>query len=172
MDTFAMIPVEDLRHLHMDPPTPVPNAGDGMSLVDMTSDTIDALVAVAGPGSGSPFVSVEVRQLGGAVAELSPEHGAAGTLDGAFALFGVGMALDPQMKEAVKAHAAVLKTALAPWAAERGYFNFADRPQEGEALFAAETYRRLAEIKAAVDSEELFRATHPIRPARREPVAS
>ena len=171
MDTFATIPVEELRHLHMDPPTPVPGAGDGMSLVDVTPETIDALVEVAGAGSGSPLLSVELRQLGGAVAEPSPEHGAVGTLDAGFAMFGVGMALDPEMKQAVEAHAATVKAALAPWAADRGYFNFADRPQDGEGLYPAETYRRLAEIKADVDPEELFRATHPIRPAL-ETVAS
>ena len=86
-------------------------------------------------------------------------------------MFGVGMALDPEMKQAVEAHAATVKAALAPWAADRGYFNFADRPQDGEGLYPAETYRRLAEIKADVDPEELFRATHPIRPAL-ETVAS
>ena len=32
-------------------------------------------------------------------------------------------------------------------------------------------YRRLAEIKADVDPEELFRATHPIRPALETVVA-
>ena len=52
MDTFAMIPSEDLRHLHMDPPQPVPGVGDGISLADLTPETVGALVAVAGPGSG------------------------------------------------------------------------------------------------------------------------
>jgi hypothetical protein len=165
MDTFSVIPVEDLRYLHMDPPTPVPGAGDGMSLVDVTPEAIDALVELAGAGSGSPLLSVEVRQLGGALAEPSPEHGAVGTLEAGFAMFGVGMAPDPGTKEAVEAYAATVKAALAPWAADRGYFNFADRPQDGEALYPAETYRRLAEIRADVDPEELFRATHPVRPA-------
>ena len=165
MDTFATIPVEELRHLHMDPPTPVPDAGDGMTLVDVTPETIDALVEVAGAGSGSPLLSVELRQLGGVLADPSPEHGAVGTLDAGFAMFGVGLALDPEIKKAIEAYAATVKAALAPWAADRGYFNFADRPQDGEGLYPAETYRRLAEIKADVDPEELFRATHPIRPA-------
>ena len=130
-----------------------------------TPETIDALVEVAGAGSRSPLLSVELRQLGGVLADPSPEHGAVGTLDAGFAMFGVGMALDPEMKKAVEAYAATVKAALAPWAADRGYFNFADRPQDGEGLYPAETYRRLAEIKADVDPEELFRATHPIRPA-------
>ena len=165
MDTFATIPVEELRHLHMDPPEPVPGAGDGMNLADLTPEAIDALVEVQGAGSGSPLLSVEIRQLGGVLAEPSPEHGAVGTFDAAFAMFGVGMALDAEMKEAVEAYAAKVKATLAPWAADRGYFNFADRPQDGEGLYPSETYRRLAEIRADVDPDELFRATHPIRPA-------
>ncbi|HSK14849.1 MAG TPA: BBE domain-containing protein [Gaiellaceae bacterium] len=35
----------------------------------------------------------------------------------------------------------------------------------GKGLYPADTYRRLQEIKAAVDPDELFRAPHPIRPA-------
>jgi FAD/FMN-containing dehydrogenase len=165
MDTFAVIPVEELRHLHMDPPEPVPDAGDGMNLVDLTPESIEVLVRTAGAGSGSPLLSVELRQLGGVLAEPSPEHGAVGTLDAGFAMFAVGLAPDPETKEAMDAHAAAVKAALAPWAGGRGYFNFANRPQDGESLYPAETYRRLAKIKAAVDPEELFRATHPIRPA-------
>jgi FAD binding domain-containing protein/berberine-like enzyme len=165
MDTFAMIPAEELRHLHMDPPEPVPGAGDGMNLADLTPEAIDALVEVQGAGSGSPLLSVEIRQLGGVLAEPSPEHGAVGTFDAGFAMFGVGMALNAEMKEAVEAYAARVKATLAPWAADRGYFNFADRPQDGEGLYPSETYRRLAELKADVDPDELFRATHPIRPA-------
>ena len=114
MDTFATIPVEELRHLHMDPPGPVPGAGDGLSLADVTPETINALVAVAGPGSGSPLVSVELRQLGGAVAEESPEHGAVGALDAGFALFAVGMAVDAEIRDLVEDRVAALKDALAP----------------------------------------------------------
>jgi FAD/FMN-containing dehydrogenase len=167
-DTFATIPVEELRFLHMDPPGPVPGAGDGMTLTDVTPETIDALVAVAGPGSGSPLLSVELRQLGGAVAADAPGHGAVGSIDAGFALFGVGVAATPEMKEGVVAHAAAVKAALAPWASDRGYFNFSDRPlADASSLYAPETYRALQWVKAEYDPNELFRATHPVRPAAR-----
>ncbi|HXV58305.1 MAG TPA: FAD-binding protein [Gaiellaceae bacterium] len=164
LDTLALIPTAELRHMHMDPPQPVPGAGDGMSLAELTPEAIDALVAAAGPESG--LLSVELRQLGGAVSRPSPEQGAVGALEGSFALFGVGMAPTPELREAAEAGAAALKAALAPWATGRGYFNFADRPQEGASFYPPETHRRLQEIKADVDPGELFRATHPIRPAR------
>jgi hypothetical protein len=167
LDTFATIPVEELRFLHMDPPGPVPGAGDGLNLADLTAEAIDALVAVAGPDSGSPLLSVELRQLGGAVAEDSSEHGALGALEAGFALFAVGPAADEEMKGAVEAHAATVKATLAPWAADRDFFNFAQRPDDAESLYPADTYRGLQWVKAAYDPDELFRASHPIRPASR-----
>jgi hypothetical protein len=75
------------------------------------------------------------------------------------------MALDPEMEAAVKVHAQTVKDALAPWATGRGYFNFSDRPLDGRSLYPPATYLRLQEVKAAYDPEELFRASHPIRPA-------
>ena len=165
LDTFAMMPVEDLRHLHMDPTEPVPGVGDGMALADLTPETVNALVAVAGPCSGSPLVSVELRQLGGAVGEESPDHGAVGSLDAGFVLFAAGMAVDPETTSFIHARVEALKAALAPWVADRVQFNFSDTPVDGESLYSPETYRGLQWVKAAYDPGELFRASHPIRPA-------
>jgi Berberine and berberine like len=167
MDTFAMIPVEELRHLHMDPPQPVPSVGDGFNLDDATAETLNALLAVAGPCSGSPLISVELRQLGGAVAEPSTEHGAVGTIDAGFTLFAVGMGAEEEMTRFVEARVAALKAALRPWTADRGNFNFANSPRDGESFFPPDTYRGLQWVKAAYDPTELFRASHPIRPATR-----
>src|SRR5262249_61423335 len=54
IDTFATMPVQELKHLHMDPEQPVPGAGDGMVLADLSDAAIDALVQTAGVGSHSP----------------------------------------------------------------------------------------------------------------------
>ena len=47
----------------------------------------------------------------------------------------VGMAVDAETTTFVEARVTALKTALAPWAADRGYFNFADNTIEGESLY-------------------------------------
>jgi hypothetical protein len=167
MDTFETIPVEELSRLHMDPPQPVPSVGDGFNLADVTPETLNALVAVAGPCSGSPLVTVELRQLGGSVAEPATEHGAVGTIEAGFTLFAAGMAADEETKRFVEARVTALKAALAPWRADRGHFNFANSPRDGESLFPPDTYRGLQWVKAAYDPAELFRASHPIRPAAR-----
>ena len=78
------------------------------------------------------------------------------------------MAATPEMKAAVQAHVATVKAALAPWASDRGYFNFSDKPMDDAApLYTPETYRGLQWVKTAYDPGELFRASHPVKPAGR-----
>jgi hypothetical protein len=170
MDTFAMIPAEDLRHLHMDPPGPVPGVGDGMNLVDLTPEAVNALVAVAGPGVG-----LAARLSRAAPARRRGGAGVSGTRGGGrdrrrLRPFAVGMAADAEMTQLVEARVDALQVALGPWTAARGYFNFADSPAEGEGFYPPDTYRGLQWVKAAYDPGELFRASHPIRPATRREV--
>src|SRR4029079_2438022 len=87
------VPAAALSHIHMDPEHPVPAHGDGMILDDLTPAAIEALVRVAGPGSGSPLLMVELRQLGGAFATPPAEHGALAKMSGSFAFFAVGVVM-------------------------------------------------------------------------------
>jgi hypothetical protein len=166
MDTFAMIPAPALQELHMDPPQPVPYNGDGMFLADAPAGAIDAMVAAAGPGSGSPLLSAELRHLGGALADEAPGGGAQARTDAKFAMFAVGVAPDPEIREAVSSHIRVVKETLAPWRADYDYFNFVESPAEASALLPKDSYTRLREIKAKYDPAETIISAHPIRPAR------
>jgi UDP-N-acetylenolpyruvoylglucosamine reductase len=166
VDTVGLIPVTALSELHMDPPQPVPGIGDGMLLSAVPAEAIDALVAVAGPGSGSPLVSVELRHLGGAVGRSSPEHGALDRLDGRFLMFAVGIPTDAEVARAVETHVGLVQVTLAPWNAGQMYLNFSERPIGARSMFEADAYRRLRAIKAAYDPEDLVRSNHPVPPAR------
>jgi FAD/FMN-containing dehydrogenase len=163
MDTFATIPVRELKHLHMDPEHPVPGFGDGLLLSDFTDDAIDAMVRSAGAGSGSPLLSVEVRHMGGALARKAPGAGALATIDGKFLMFAVGLSMTPELGAAVKAHVELVQTALTRWDSGRMYLNFAEKRERGERFFGDATYRRLQAVKAAVDPDDVFRSNHPIR---------
>jgi FAD binding domain/Berberine and berberine like len=168
MDTFATLPIEQLRHLHMDPEHPVPGVGDGMLLDDFPAEAIDAIVAAAGTASRSPLLSVEVRHLGGALRRADASHGALASIEAGFAMFAVGTAMTPEMGAAVKAHLEVLQSVLARWDAGRDYLNFTERRVRGERFYGDLTHRRLQAVKSAVDPEDVFRSNHPIRlPARR-----
>jgi FAD/FMN-containing dehydrogenase len=163
MDTFATIPVTELKHLHMDPEHPVPGHGDGMLLSDFNDAAIDALVGIAGAGAGSPLLSVEVRHAGGALARKAPGAGALASIDGKFLMFAVGMSPTPELGAAVQAHVELVQNALAPWDSGRTYLNFAEKRERGERLFGDLTYRRLQTVKAAVDPDDVFRSNHPVR---------
>jgi hypothetical protein len=162
IDMFAPIPAAALSHIHMDPEHPVPGIGDGMVLDELTPAAIDALVAVAGPGSGSPLLSVELRQLGGAIGVPPAEHGALAKIGGAFALFAVGMAMTPEMGEAVSAHVERVVETMDPWDAGRRYLNFTERSADASAFFPEGTLRRLQAVKRDVDPGDLFVSNHPV----------
>jgi FAD binding domain-containing protein len=162
IDMFAPIPAAALSHIHMDPEQPVPGHGDGMVLDELTPAAIETLVAVAGPGSGSPLLAVELRQLGGAIGVPPAEHGALAKIGGAFALFAVGMAMTPEMGAAVQAHVERVIEAMDPWDAGRRYLNFTERPSDASAFFPEGTLRRLQVVKRASDPGDMFCSNHPV----------
>lgn len=162
IDTFATIPPSALGMLNMDPPEPVPYSGNGGALAAFSGDAVDAFVAAAGPGSGSPLVSLEVRHLGAAVATAPAGAGALAAIDAPFLWFGVGIAPAPDVLAAVDGFLDGLAAALGPWDAGRGYWNFAERTVDPATLVGADTYRRLQEVRRRVDPDGRFLANHVI----------
>ena len=162
MDTFRVMPARELSSLHMDPPGPVPGVGDGRLLGALDRDAIAALVASAGAESGSTLLSVELRQMGGALDRSAPGDGVASFAGTGAALFAVGMAVTPEMHAKTESDAQRVIEALAPWDAGRDYMNFRESRSNGERLFSSERYERLLELKQRVDPGDLFRSNHPV----------
>jgi hypothetical protein len=162
LDTFAAVPPAALGHLHMDPEDPVPFAMEGQMLDDLPPAAIDAIVEAAGPDSGSPLLSLELRLLGGALTVAPPDAGALASLDHAFLTLGVGMLMDPDMAPPITEHLQLVSTRLEPWDSGVKYANFVDVPIDTRACYPPETFDRLQGIKARYDSDDLFRANHPI----------
>jgi hypothetical protein len=164
-DTFAMIPAPTLGQLNMDPPQPVPSQGDGAFLAGFPAAAIDALVAVAGPDAQTPPDSVEVRHLGGALARPVPGGGAQPSIDASYLLFAAA-ALTPGLAGPARAHVQTVKDALAPWHASYDYYNFAETPAPAAAVLPPASHRRLQQIKAAHDPDQLIISAHPAWPTR------
>lgn len=162
IDTVATIPAAQLARLHMDPEGPVPGSGHGMLLNDLPAAAITALLATAGPKTSSPLLSVEFRHLGAALSEATPRAGALASIDATYAMYAVGMAISPEVKQAINDRIDLLCEALAPWQSNHGYFNFDDRPGDAEGIFPSGTYQRLRDIKAEYDPYDLFVSNHPI----------
>ena len=163
-DTIQTIPMPALSHLHMDPEQPVPGAGDGLLVDQLTAEAIDAFVEVAGARAQFPLLSVEIRHLGGELGRARPEHGALASIAAQYAMYAVGMAPAPELEARVRSQVQAVKQALTPWAAAHMYLNFAETRRHAAAFFTEQAYNRLRRIKAAVDPDDVIRSNHPIPP--------
>jgi hypothetical protein len=163
MDTFSTIPVAALKHVHMDPPGPVPGSGDGMLLEDLTQEAIESLARTS---VGSSLLSVEVRHLGAALAEARPGNGALAKIDASFALFALGATPTPEAKAVVENHIARVHEAMAPWDAGRRYLNFTEAKVEGHSISGPQALARLKTVKATWDAGNVFRSNHEVAPAQ------
>ncbi len=162
IDTFAMLAPASLGDLHMDPVGPVPAFIDGWLLEDLPPAAIDAIVEVAGPGSGSPLLSVELRHLGARLADAAPDHGALASLDAGYATATYSLTPDADTAAAVARHATTLRARLAPWEAERNYPNFAERSYDLSRIFSPAVCERLGRVKMQYDPGDLIRSRHPV----------
>jgi hypothetical protein len=149
MDTTAPCAYENLQHLHMDPPEPVPGAGDHFTLPALPEAAVDALFDTLGPN----LLGVQIIHGGERLASLG----------GPFLFFGVGIAATPDMKAAVLADLTVMRAALTPYIGGRCYANFVEHVDvEPSEIWDAETLTRLRAVKRAVDPDNAIRSNHPI----------
>jgi hypothetical protein len=160
MNTIGQVPAEALNRIHMDPEVPVPGLGHHAVIKELPDEAIDAFVGAAGPEAGSPLLLAELRHLGGALSRPAEGGGALSKLDAAYAMFGIGMPMTPELGDAIDRHLDHLHDVMQPWAGGGGYFNFAERPSDIEAILPAETCARLGEVKRRWDPDGMIRANH------------
>jgi hypothetical protein len=165
MDTVSTISTVQLGTMHMDPEHPVPGAGDGMLLDDITPQAIQELAAKATAGELDALLSIELRQLGGAIARPVPGQGAVGHFDAAYAMFSVGIAPTPQAKLAVGGAVGSVIGTFDEHRASSSYINFHERGTPTSELYPRAVYQRLTELKRWYDPADVIRSNHPIPPA-------
>jgi len=159
MDTLALMPPSELSVVNMDPDFPLPYAGEGILLTDLPVDSIDGLVEAF---IGSPLLHLEARQLGGAAAKRSPEHGVLDAIDEPFVLFTFGLTPDAEARAAVDRQVEHLLGTIAPWDSGRRYLNFAESKMDPRSIFPAESYDRLLAARRRYDPTGLFVANHSV----------
>jgi FAD/FMN-containing dehydrogenase len=162
MDTFETVPAPALAQLHMDEEEPVPGTGGHQLLADATPETIAEIVRVAGPGSNSPLLSVEIRHLDGAVGRAPEDAGVLGALDGRYVVFSIGMVMGPADAAAIDAAVANLGNALARWKSDRAVMNFSEHAADPRSFFDPDVYDRLVAVKRRYDPDDRLVATHPM----------
>ncbi len=68
----------------------------------------------------------------------------------------------PELAEPINRHLDRLLEAMEPWAADGGYFNFAERSCDADAILPPETCARLAEVKRRWDPDGTIVANHEV----------
>jgi hypothetical protein len=160
LDTLAMVPGSALGGLAGDPPGPLPGIGNAVLLESFTSEVADAFVELGGPGVQIPLIQLEIRHLGGALAQPSVDAGAAGAIAAEVLVYGVGTPVTPEIGQAIERTLTEVETRLEPWiTSPRTVITFDERGLGLHALFPSSVADRLANITAAYDPDGLFVAS-------------
>jgi FAD/FMN-containing dehydrogenase len=162
MDTFGRMPVEGLTAVHMDPPAPTPSAGDHAVLGELTDEAVAALLAQVGPGTRSPLLFAELRQLGGALGRPTDNGGALTHVTGEYALFCLAVAPTPEAAAAGRAAAEGVVRAMAPWSRASRVLTFTENRVDVSSGFDGEDWARLAHLRDRFDPERRLVANHRV----------
>lgn len=157
-DTVGELPYPAIDAVHMDPTTPLPAYDHGVGLTALPAEAVEAIVAAAGAESGSAVTMVELRLLGGAVAE-PPAHTVTGAAPGraaAFQAYVLGVPAGPAAAS-VPAQVEAVVGALAPWRTA-GVPNFLGMGGAADVagLWPADPRARLAAVARRYDPQGLF----------------
>ena len=170
MDTFREMPVTEMDGISMDPTDPLGVVQHAELLSDLSPEAVDALVRVAGAGSGSPLTILELRQLGGALAR-APQHPSLLGGTARFSMNAIGATFTPEMEDPVRAYLARLDEATRPYQTGETFINFMEENPAGHRVRAAytrEDWERLVALKAKHDPRNLFRFNRNIPPSQQE----
>ena len=92
----------------------------------------------------------------------TPKGGVLSHFEASYALYAVGAPMGPVTPDAIESRVGEVRAASAPWVSRSTYFNFADGDVDASDLYPSGAFGRLAEIRAEVDPDGLFRARHTI----------
>jgi FAD/FMN-containing dehydrogenase len=146
IDDAALKPYTAVDSVHADPVEPMPVRDPAMLLDSLTDEAVERLLRLAGPGSPSPQVMVEVRQLGGAYAREGAHPSAFAHRAARFSVLVVGIAPDPR----VLPHSQELFAALADWDTGGIWPNFGP-PHDAATARRAYDPATLARLAAVVE---------------------
>jgi FAD/FMN-containing dehydrogenase len=131
------------------------------AVIDILVDHFDGIT--------SPLSSIVIEQLGGAVARVGATETAFTYRSAPYNLAVIARWIDPAEADRHIAWARGLFDALTPYS-QGVYVNYlgtGDTPDRVRTAYGADTYDRLAELKARYDPDNVFRATQNIQPVAR-----
>lgn len=143
--------------IHADPPGPLPVWERGTFLDDIDQNFVTALLDVVGNGKDAPFIAIETRHFGGAVAS-HPDDSAMGGRDAKYSLFLIGAPVPELFDEVLPAIADRIFDSIDAYRFPLTNYHWAGHPTGDDyaRLWSPEQHERLDRIRAAVDPLGLF----------------
>lgn len=127
-------------------------------LLDALPDaTVEKLVDTTGPGSQSPMMVVELRQLGGAFADPLRLGGAFDRIDRPWLYYAAGVAFDTAATESIAGQFSSNSAVLAAHTTRYTIPPFAEDAAEHQQSFGLATARAVNTVRQSYDPDGLFR---------------
>ncbi|RKR75860.1 FAD-binding oxidoreductase [Frondihabitans australicus] len=168
VDTLAELPYTDFASIHSDPTEGAPFLERTDLLTELSDETISTLLEWAGPDAESPVQFVELRHLGGALANDGGFVSAVGNRDARFAFWIVAIGMPNDLVPAM-AYADGFIRSLQPWSTGKTYLNFMASsdvtPELVAAAYGDDAFDRLRTLKRRFDPKNTFRLNHNITPS-------
>lgn len=158
IDEVRPMDYADIGSVYHDPDSPVPFSASATTIDELSEPVVDALLDLVGPGSDTPLLLTEVRQLGGALARAPAIPDAIGIRDAGYLVASVG-ALRPEVADAVTRAVDEVPRAVGRYGSGLGFSNF-DTATDGVRYWPPDIESRLRGIKAAYDPGDMFGRGH------------
>ncbi len=166
MDTVDELPASQLASIHGEPPGPVTFEARNTLLGRLDAAAVDRLLDHAGVAGDDDYL-VELRHLGGAFGPSASSRAVIGRRDGEFILY-TGSRLHPLTGDEAASAQDHLHQAMLPWSTGGITPAFLSGPRVTTSQlrtgYGDGDYRRLTEIKATWDPDNLFRINHNVPP--------
>ena len=164
LDAVGPLPYTAIGAVHADPPDPLPATEEGIMLAELPAEAVDRLLELAGPGSGSVQLMVEIRRLGGALGRSPEVADAFSHREAGYSFFTAGV-LMPEIAEIIKPQAQAMVAAMQPWSTGGIMPNFASDVTAEERLkcYDEGTFKRLADLAESYDPAGTFRIGQVVR---------
>ncbi|WP_040782525.1 FAD-binding oxidoreductase [Nocardia pneumoniae] len=157
IDKRGVFGAANIGAITAEPTDPSPS----LSRAEQLADLGDAVLKTLIDEPVAPLVNLQIRHLGGALAEHRADGGACGPVAEPYLLYCLGLGL-PHLAEAVKARRTAIVDALGGQISGRKPFTFLTPDEKASDAFDSATLTRLREIKSARDPHGVIRANYPV----------
>ncbi|MBO2458062.1 FAD-binding oxidoreductase [Actinomadura violacea] len=156
-DTRGVVPVAGLSAISPEPTDPTPSISRVELLTGLDADAGELLLSKP----VEPLINLQIRNLGGALAEPGPGAGASGAVPEPYLLNLVGLGL-PHIADATRAKQAEVVADLKARISGRKPYTMLSPGETATSSFSGDALARLQEIKRARDPHNVFRANYPV----------